>query len=754
MKKIIKKFYKINKCKIIQLDSNDKMNIGYGSLNYKIVSHNKSYLLKKYSLSRRNLNFVNSENKIIHLLNKKIKKIFPQIILNINKEKLTIVKKEKAIYRMLSFIEGKFLSESKHSYKLFSNFGKILGQINKELLKLEDEAIESRKIEWDIKNLNWNRKYLEYIEDVETKKLVEYFLLQYNENVFSNDCNLRSSIIHNDANDWNILVNKDNIIGVIDFGDMVKTYMINEVAIALSYILVEKENIITWIIKFLKPYNKSIKLKSIEIDLLYYLIPARLCTTILKSSFHEKEDPSDKYITISKKGATDLLKKWITINPILLQDRIKKELEIPIKKRPSNLDLIKDRKKYLSKAYSLSYNSPIQINKAAFQYMYDSIGNTYLDAYNNVPLVGHEHPKITKSAQKQIAKLNTNTRYLYSNLSEYSKLLLKKFPKKFKKVFYVNSGSAASDLAIRIAKTYTQNKNIAILEQGYHGNTSRGINISHYKYSGKGGHKKKKNIIELPIPNSINKKRMFKSKSLLINHAIKKIEKKKSLCALIAEPIVGCAGQVFLPKNYIKKLYTSIKKLGGLYISDETQTGFGRLGKYFWGYEMHEIIPDIIILGKPIGNGHPMAAVITTEKINKSFENGMEFFSSFGGNPVSCEIGKSVLKIIEEEKLQKNALIVGNYLINKLNTLKNKFKLIHEVRGLGLFIGIEFKNMNGKPATKETKYITNQLKKEFILVSTDGEYNNVIKIKPPLCFSVTNADILIESLEKIIRKLI
>ena len=170
---------------------------------------------------------------------------YVMINLNINKEELTIVKKEKAIYRMLSFIEGKFLSESKHSYKLFSNFGKILGQINKELLKLEDEAIESRKIEWDIKNLNWNRKYLEYIEDVETKKLVEYFLLQYNENVFSNDCNLRSSIIHNDANDWNILVNKDNIIGVIDFGDMVKTYMINEVAIALSYILVEKENIIS-----------------------------------------------------------------------------------------------------------------------------------------------------------------------------------------------------------------------------------------------------------------------------------------------------------------------------------------------------------------------------------------------------------------------------------------------------------------------------------------------------------------------------
>ena len=754
MKKIIKKFYGIDTSKVIQIDSNDKMNIGYGSFNYKIISNKKIFLLKTYKLNRRNLNFVKSENKIIHLLSKKIKKIFPQIILNINGEQLTVIKEEKTIYRMLSFIEGKFLSESKHSYKLFANFGKVFGKINKELIKIEDENIESRKIEWDIKNLNWNSKYLDYIKDVEVKKLVEYFLLQFNENVLPKNFNLRESIIHNDANDWNILVNKEKIIGVIDFGDMVKTYLINEVAVALSYALTKKENLFKWITKFLKAYNRSIKLKSVEIDLLYYLIPARLCTTILKSSFHEKEDPKDKYITISKNGAIGLLKKWITINPIYFQNNIKKELKIPIKKRPSNLDLIKKRKKYLSKAYSISYKSPIQINKAAFQYMYDSIGNTYLDAYNNVPLVGHEHPRITKSAQKQIAKLNTNTRYLYSSLTEYSKLLLKKFPKKFQKVFFVNSGSAASDLAIRIAKTHTQNKNIAVLEQGYHGNTAQGINISHYKYSGKGGCKKKKNIIELPITKTNNKNHIFKSNSELFKNAKRKIEEKKSLCAFIAEPIVGCAGQVVLPKNYIKELHPTIKKLGGLYISDETQTGFGRLGKYFWGYEMLDKVPDIIILGKPIGNGHPMAAVITTKKINKSFENGMEFFSSFGGNPVSCEIGKSVLKIIEEEKLQKNALTVGNYLTTKLNQLKNKYKIIHDIRGMGLFIGIEFKKINGIPATKETIYITNELKKQFILVSTDGEYNNVIKIKPPLCFSIANADVLIKSLEKIIRKLI
>ena len=755
MKSVLNKFYKIKKPKIIKIDSNDKMNIGYGSLNYKITFDNKTILLKIYQYSERNLNFVKSENKIIDLLNKKIKNIFPSIIKNTLSKDLTISQKKRKIYRVLTYIKGSFFSESKHSKQLFSNFGTLLGKMDKLLLKVRDIHIESRQIEWDIRHLNWNEKYLDYIKDKETKKIVEYFLLQFNENVFPHVYSLRKSIIHNDANDWNILVKKEKIIGVIDFGDMVYSFLINEIAIALAYSLTKKENPVKWAIELIKSYNKIVKLKTIEIDLLYYLIAARLCTTILKSSFHENEDPSDQYISISKNDAIILIKKWLTINPIFFKNEIKKVLNISVTKQISNKKLLDKRKKYLSQSYSLSYKSPIQMNKAAFQYMYDSNGNTYLDAYNNVPLVGHEHPKITKAAQKQIGKLNTNTRYLYKNLTDYAEKLLKKFPKKFTKVFFVNSGSAASDLAIRISRLHTKNKNIAVLQQGYHGNTSLGIDISHYKYSGKGGCEKKKNIIELEIPNAYNNlygKR--KSVNQYAKEAIQKLKKQKTLCAFIAEPIIGCAGQVIVPKNYIKNIHPTIKQLGGLYISDETQTGFGRLGKYFWGYEMHEKIPDIIILGKPIGNGHPMAAVITTDSINQSFENGMEFFSSFGGNPVSCEIGKTVLNIIEEENLQQNALKVGDYLYKKLTELKKVYQIICDVRGIGLFIGVEFVSNNKKPGTKEASYITNELKKQFILVSTDGQFDNIIKIKPPLCFTKKNAKRLVETIKEIIKKLV
>jgi len=752
MKDILAKYYGIINPKIIQLDSNDKMNIGYGSLNYKIIFNNKILLLKIYKHNKKNLNFVKSENRVIIHLNKTVGDIFPKITKNMLNEELSISKKEGKIYRVLTYIEGEFLAESKHSMKLFSNLGTLLGKIDKELVQLEDPHIESRKIDWDIKHLYSNRKYIAYIKKAEDRKIVEYFFQQFKENVVPHYYSLRESIIYNDANDWNILIKKEQIIGVIDFGDMVKSFLINEIAISLSYLLTKKNNPIQWVIPFIKTYHKIIKLKVLEIDILYYLIAVRLCTTISKSSFHKKDAPKDEYISVSKEDAMLLLKKWLTINPIFFKNEIKKALNISIKKQISDKDLIKKRNKYLSKSYSLSYQSPIQMGKAAFQYMYDTIGNTYLDAYNNVPLVGHEHPKITKAAQKQIGRLNTNTRYLYKNLTDYAKLLLKKFPKKFTKIFFVNSGSAATDLAIRIARLHTKNKKIAVIEQGYHGNTSVGIDISHYKYSRKGGYKKKKNIIELEIPNTYNNL-CVKSKSgyQYAKEAIQKLKKEKKLCAFIAEPIIGCAGQVIIAKNYIKKMHPTIKKLGGLYISDETQTGFGRLGKYFWGYEMHKTVPDIVILGKPIGNGHPMAAVVTTDTINQSFENGMEFFSSFGGNPVSCEIGKEVLKIIERENLQKNALIVGKYLYKKLIELKNNYKTIDDVRGCGLFIGIECVNHKGEPGKKEAKYITNELKKKFILVSTDGQFENIIKIKPPLCFTKNNAKKLVNSIEEIIK---
>ncbi|MDX1285820.1 MAG: aminotransferase class III-fold pyridoxal phosphate-dependent enzyme, partial [Draconibacterium sp.] len=415
--------------------------------------------------------------------------------------------------------------------------------------------------------------------------------------------------------------------------------------------------------------------------------------------------------------------------------------------------VLKERFQSINPIFSVSYKRPIYMESAAFQYMFDKYGNTYLDAYNNIPHVGHSHPKVVEAGQKQMAKLNTNTRYLYDQINEYTANLLKLFPEKLNKVFLVNSGSAASDLAIRMARTFTGKNRIAALEHGYHGNTNSVIEISHYKFAGKGGSGASSHVLPLPMPDTFRGE--FRNEDAGEKYAkqgIQLINNAEGIAAFIAEPIVGCGGQVPLATGYLKEIYKAVRKQGGICISDEVQTGFGRLGDIFWGYEMYDVVPDIVVLGKPMGNGHPIGTVVTTDEIADAFNSGMEFFSSFGGNPVSCAIGQAVLDVIEEEHLQRNAKIVGDYYMKQLRELQQKYECIGDVRGSGLFIGFEFvkERQTLEPDSALAQKVKNELRNQYILISTDGPYDNVIKSKPPLCFSKDNVDEVINAIEKIL----
>jgi 4-aminobutyrate aminotransferase-like enzyme len=222
------------------------------------------------------------------------------------------------------------------------------------------------------------------------------------------------------------------------------------------------------------------------------------------------------------------------------------------------------------------------------------------------------------------------------------------------------------------------------------------------------------------------------------------------IAAFIAEPIVGCGGQVPLAKGYLNPVYHAIREQGGICISDEVQVGFGRLGDSFWGFEMHGTVPDMVIIGKPMGNGHPIGAVVTTTEIAESFNNGLEFFSSFGGNPVSCTIGHAVLDVIEEESLQAHAKQVGDYLVSELRKLQRQYTQIADIRGSGLFLGVEIVDEKGSPNTTLAAKIKNELRKKFILISTDGPYDSVLKIKPPLSFTKENADTLTNAIRQVL----
>ena len=416
--------------------------------------------------------------------------------------------------------------------------------------------------------------------------------------------------------------------------------------------------------------------------------------------------------------------------------------------------ILNQRKNHLGKGMSLQYQKPLHIVKGSNQYLIDNFGRKYLDTVNNVAHVGHENFEVVKAGQNQMALLNTNTRYLHENINVLAQELLETLPKELSVFHFVNSGSEANELAIRMVKTCTNSDEIIASEHGYHGNTNGTVNISSYKFDGKGGEGKPKHTHVFPIPDTFRGKYRGENTSDKYANEVqflidKMHQQNKKVGGFIMEPIISCGGQVELPEGFLKEAYQKVKKAGGLCISDEVQTGVGRVGKTFWGFQMHNVVPDIVTIGKPLGNGHPIAAVACTEAVAKKFANGMEFFNTFGGNPVSCAIATEVLRVVKRENLQENALIVGEFLKLALKKLALKFPIIGDVRGQGLFLGIELVDIEMNPLAEKTTYLINRMKEFGILMSSDGPDHNVIKIKPPITFTIENAKEIIFYLQKV-----
>ena len=417
-------------------------------------------------------------------------------------------------------------------------------------------------------------------------------------------------------------------------------------------------------------------------------------------------------------------------------------------------DALDFRSEHLGKGLSLSYNKPLKMLRGDGAFLIDKTGRRYLDTVNNVAHVGHEHPRVVKAGQQQMAVLNTNSRYLHDNINEFAKELLLTFPKELSVVHFVNSGSEANELALRMAKAVTGQKDIIAVEVGYHGNTNANIDISSYKFDGKGGTGEPEFTHIVPLPDSYRGKYQgndvgTKYASHIKKHVEQVQKTGRSIAAFICESIISCGGQIELPDGYLKSAYEYVREAGAVCIADEVQVGCGRVGRTFWGFQLHDVVPDIVTIGKPIGNGHPLAAVVCTKAVADAFANGMEYFNTFGGNPVSCAIGAEVLKVIKDENLQENARVTGSYLKEGLKNLQTKYPIIGDVRGQGLFLGFELNKVDKSPLPEQAEYLVNRMKDLGILMSTDGLDHNVIKIKPPMVFSKENADELLNRLKSV-----
>ena len=419
-------------------------------------------------------------------------------------------------------------------------------------------------------------------------------------------------------------------------------------------------------------------------------------------------------------------------------------------------DTLALRRELLGRNLSIAYKNPLKIVRGSMQYLYDDAGRQYLDAYNNVAHVGHCHPRVVKAGQDQMAVLNTNTRYLSDLVNTYAQKLTSTLPPSLNVCFFVNSGSEANELALRLARAHTNAIDLLVLDHAYHGNTTTLIDISPYKFDGPGGSGPPGWVHKLPLPDLFRGTYRYDDETAGAKYAkdaIAIIEQQPGLCGFIAELLPSVGGQIVLPDGFLPAVYEAVRNSGGVCIADEVQTGYGRIGKHFWGFESYGVTPDIVVLGKPIGNGHPIGAVVTSKTIASSFDNGMEFFSTFGGNNVSCAIGSEVLQTVLDEGLQRHASEVGGGLIMGLKELQTRHPVIGDVRGSGFFIGVELvaDRKTLEPATKQADEIVNYLRDAGILLGTEGPYHNVLKIRPPMPFNAQDGEFLIESLDRALK---
>lgn len=651
------------------------------------------------------------------------------------------------LIRLLTWVDGVCLAEVRpRGGELLASLGRALAKTDSALEHFSHPAA-SREFYWDLRQYAQARSHLDLLGP-DRPSLVTPFLDACDRIDWTR---LRHSVIYGDANDYNVLVDAGgrHVAGLLDFGDMVHSATVADLAIALAYVMLGEQDPIAVAAQVVTAYHQERPLTGPELDVLYTLSAARLAVSVCNAAWQAREAPGNEYLNISNSPAWALLERLAGM-PQGWPDEVFERACRNVAE--SDRRLLAERRRSVGPSLSLSYERPLHITHGWRQNLYDAGGRVYLDCVNNVTHIGHGHPRVVSAAAGQMARLNTNTRYLNELLTEYAARLTATLPEPLSVVYLVCSGSEANELALRLARAHTRRDEVIVVDAAYHGNTSTLIDISPYKFNGAGGRGQPAWVHVAPLPDVY--RGLYRGDDAGVRYAqhVSAAAEGGRVAAFICESAVGCGGQTILPPGFLRASFDAVRAAGGVCISDEVQTGFGRAGTDFWMFHTQGVAPDIVTMGKPIGNGQPMGAVVTTPAIAASFANGMEYFNTFGGNPVSCAVGLAVLDVIRDEGLQENARETGEYLLLGLRDLAARHRLIGDVRGLGLFIGVELVRDRDTldPAGEEAAALVNRMKDRGVLLSTDGPFHNVIKIKPPMVFSRTDADVLVDRLDEVL----
>ena len=705
--------------------------------------------------------------------------------------------------RLLTWMPGAPLgSLTTPTVEVLEEVGAAVAELDAALDGFDHPAIH-RAFHWDLaRGISVVRESVSLVEDPAMRALVERLVAEIDVRSGARFTRLRRAAAHNDPNDYNILVDRgadlppeggshvgyreadlppeggshmgyreadlpteggshrdgeQNVPGspvasafrrkagqvtaILDFGDIVHTYAIADLAIAIAYAVFGQSDPLAAAAAVARGYQKRRPIDDDEIAALFDLVLLRLCTSVCVAARQQKQRPGDAYLSISQRPIELTLPVLARMDPALVEATIRQAGGRTVE------ETLAARRRVIGANVSVAYRHPLKIERGWMQYLYDDAGRQYLDAYNNVPHVGHGHPRVVQAAVEQMAVLNTNTRYLHDGLVRFAERLIATLPPPLRICYFVNSGSEANELALRLARAHTRRRDVIVLDAAYHGNTTTLVDISPYKFSGPGGDGALPWVHVVPIPDTYRGKYRRDDPRAAEKYA-EFAAYVRNPSAFIAESAPSVGGQIILPEGYLEAVYRIVRAAGGVCIADEVQTAYGRMGTHFYAFEAQGVVPDVVVLGKPIGNGYPLGAVVTTTEIAASFDNGMEFFSTFGGSTVSCAVGLAVLDVVQEERLQDHARAVGSVLLESLRTSIGDHPLVGDIRGSGLFVGVELVKDRGAltPAAAEASEIVNRMRALWILIGTDGPFANVLKIRPPMPFTAENAQHLSSTL--------
>jgi 4-aminobutyrate aminotransferase-like enzyme/Ser/Thr protein kinase RdoA (MazF antagonist) len=648
--------------------------------------------------------------------------------------------------RLLTWLPGEPLgSIREHPPALLEGLGAAVAELDGALEGFDHPAVH-RDFYWDLaRGLALVGELAPSIQDEPLRTLVIRLIQQIDFRDGPRIESLPRAIVHNDPNDYNVLVADSRVIGILDFGDIVYSYAVADLAIAVAYAVLGKADPLAAAVCVVRGYQHQRPLRDDEIASLFALVLLRLCTSVCVAARQVRQRPADDYLSVSQRPIAETLPRLAALDPAAVETAFREA------RGRTPQETLAARRRVIGGNLSVAYRQPVKIVRGWMQYLYDHTGRQYLDAYNNVPHVGHAHPRVVRAATEQMLVLNTNTRYLHDKLAMFAERLAATLPAPLRICYFVNSGSEANELALRLARAHTRRRDVIVLDSAYHGNTTTLIDISPYKFNGPGGEGAPPWVHVLPLPDTYRGK--YRADDPRAGEKYAEFARQvRNPSAFIAESAPSVGGQIILPDRYLASVYAIVRAVGGVCIADEVQTAYGRMGTHFYAFEAHRVVPDIVVLGKPIGNGYPLGAVVTTPEIAASFDNGMEFFSTFGGSTVSCAVGLEVLDVVESERLQHHAREVGAVLLDRLRVGLGDHPMVGDIRGSGLFIGVELvkDRETREPAAAEAADAINRMRERGILLGTDGPFGNVIKIRPPMPFSTADAEQLAKTLADVI----